>query len=96
MNKEVDMFPLLVRLSAYSGYALRFGIVGFADDEPVLSVTTSISCLPPGKTLLETATDMGEILMSNLVRNMAETADRYHVPDNIEWVGIVSCGVCLN
>lgn len=92
MNEEASKYHLLVRLAAYSGCSLRFGLVGFVDGVPFISAMTALHHLPPGKTLLETAQDMMEMLAQQVPQmHMA-----YDLPDNIQWVEVVSPGVCLN
>lgn len=92
MNVEASRYHLLVRLAAYSGCSLRFGIVGFVDGAPLISAMAAIHHLPPGKTLLETAEDM----MGMLAEQIPQMHMAYDLPDNIQWVKVVSPGICTN
>jgi len=92
MNAEASKYHLLIRLAAYSGCSLRFGLVGFVDGVPLISAVTALHHLPPGKTLTETA----EGIMSMLAQQIPQMHMAYDLPDNIHWVEVVSPGVCTN
>lgn len=89
MNAEAEQYDLLVRLAAYSGCSLQFGIFGFVDNDIVISSVTNLHHLPPGKTLSEVAD-----FIHNVLLHQAESS--YHIPDNIEWHKRVTPGVCMN
>lgn len=90
MNAEADKYHLLVRLAAYSGCSLRFGLVGYMDGVPVISAVTALHHLPIGKTLTETSEDLMEILMQQLYQGAPD------LPHDIQWAEIISPGVCQN